>query len=141
MTARDEVLARIRQANAAAGAAPGAGAPVSAPAYRAHGDRDLAGRLDLLADRLTDYRAAVRRCAPGDLAAEVAAALADRGARRVVMPPGLDPALLAGADAEITVDGQPEILSPAALDEMDAVVTGAAAAIAEIGRASCRERV
>ena len=39
MTARDEVLARIRQANAAAGvtAATGRPDPVGAPAYRAHG--------------------------------------------------------------------------------------------------------
>ncbi len=133
MTARDEVLARIRQANAAAGVPAAAGAAVSAPAYRAHGERDLAGRLDLLAGRLADYRATVRRCAPDGLAAEVAAALAERGARRVVVPPGLDPDLLAAADAEVTVDGQPEILGPAALDEMDAVVTGAAVAIAETG--------
>ena len=134
MTARDEVLARIRQANAAAGvtAAP-AGLPGGAPAYRAQGERGVAGRLDLLADRLADYRATVRRCVPDGLAAEVAAALAERGARRVVVPPGLDPALLAAADAEVTVDGQPEILGPAALDAMDAVVTGAAVAIAETG--------
>jgi L-lactate dehydrogenase complex protein LldG len=133
MTARDEVLARIRQANAAAGVPATAGAAVSAPAYRAQGERGLAGRLDLLADRLADYRATVRRCAPDDLAAEVAAALAERGARRVVVPPGLDPALPAAAGAEVTVDGQPEILGPAALDAMDAVVTGAAVAIAETG--------
>ena len=134
MTARDEVLARIRQANAVAGVAPAA-APAGAgdPGYRQHGERDLAGRLELLADRITDYRATVRRCTPDGLAAEIAAALAERGARRVVVPPGLDPALLASVDAEITVDGEPEPLSPAALDGMDAVVTGAAVAIAETG--------
>lgn len=133
MSARDEVLARIRQANAAAGVPAAAGPPGDAPAYRTQGERDLAGRLDLLAGRLTDYRATVRRCTPGGLAAEVAAALAARGARRVVVPPGLDPALLAGTDAQVTVDGQPETLGPAALDAMDAVVTGAAVAIAETG--------
>ena len=148
MTARDEVLARIRQANAAAGVIVGdtnqvvrdtnqvvgdTNYPAGAAGYRTHGERDLAGRLDLLADRLTDYRATVRRCTPDGLAAEVAAALADRGARRVVVPPGLEPAFLAAADAEVTVDGQPEILGPAALDAMDAVVTGAAVAIAETG--------
>ena len=139
MSARDEVLARIRQANAAAGVPAAAsvpaaaGPPGDAPAYRTQGERDLAGRLDLLADRLTDYRASVLRCTPGGLAAEVAAALAARGARRVVVPPGLDPDLLAGADAQVTVDGQPETLGPAALDAMDAVVTGAAVAVAETG--------
>jgi L-lactate dehydrogenase complex protein LldG len=133
VTARDEVLARIRQANAAAGVTAPASPPGSPPAYRTQGEQDLAARLDLLADRLTDYRAAVRRCAPDGLAAEVASALASRGARRVVVPPGLDPALLAGAVAEVTVDGQPEVLTPAALDNMDAVVTGAAVAVAETG--------
>jgi L-lactate dehydrogenase complex protein LldG len=134
MSARDEVLARIRQANAAAGVARTDGpATGGAPTYRSHGERDLAGRLGLLADRLTDYRATVRRCTENGLAAEIAAALADRGARRVEIPPGQDPALLASADAEVTVDGQPEALSPAALDGMDAVVTGAAVAIAETG--------
>lgn len=133
MSARDEVLARIRQANAAAGVPAAAGPRRDAPAYRTQGERDLAGRLDLLAGRLTDYRATVRRCTPGGLAAEVAAALAARGARRVVVPPGLDPALLAASGAQITVDGQPETLGPAALDAMDAVVTGAAVAIAETG--------
>jgi L-lactate dehydrogenase complex protein LldG len=136
MTARDEVLARIRQANAAAGVTLPAGQDGDAPAYRTRGERDLAGRLDLLADRLADYRATVRRCSPGGLAAEVAAALAERGARRVVVPPGLDPALLAATGAtgaEVTVDGQPETLGAAALDAMDAVVTGAAVAIAETG--------
>jgi L-lactate dehydrogenase complex protein LldG len=133
MTARDEVLARIRQANAVAGVTSPADPAGDAPAYRAHGERDLAGRLDLLADRLADYRATVRRCAPDGLAAEVAAALAERGARRVVVPPGLDRALLASADAAVTTDGEPELLSPAALDAMDAVVTGAAVAIAETG--------
>ena len=141
MNARDEVLARIRQANAAAGVivgdtnqvVGGTNHPGAAAGYRSHGDRSLAERLDLLADRLIDYHATVRRCSPDGLAAEVAAALAERGARRVVVPPGLDPALLASADAEITVDGQPGILGPAALDEMHAVVTGAAVAIAETG--------
>jgi L-lactate dehydrogenase complex protein LldG len=133
MNARDEVLARIRPATAAAGVSAAAGPPGDAPAYRAHGERDQDARLDLLADRLTDYRATVRRCTPEGLAAEVAAALAARGARRVVVPPGLDPALLANAGAQITVDGQPEILGPAALNAMDAVVTGAAVAIAETG--------
>jgi L-lactate dehydrogenase complex protein LldG len=134
MTARNEVLARIRQANAAAGVIAGdTNHPGEAAGYRTHGDRSLAERLDLLADRLIDYRATVRRCAPDGLAAEIAAALTERGARKVVVPPGLDPVHLAAADAEVTVDGQPETLGPAALDAMDAVVTGAAVAIAETG--------
>jgi L-lactate dehydrogenase complex protein LldG len=59
----------------------------------------------------------------------VAEALAQRGARRVVVPPGLD---LAGLPADIEAvagDG----LSPAELDAVDGVITGAAVAIAETG--------
>ena len=60
MTARDEVLARIRQANAAAGVivgdtnqvVGGTNHPGAAAGYRSHGDRSLAERLDLLADQI-----------------------------------------------------------------------------------------
>ncbi|HEU5416978.1 MAG TPA: LUD domain-containing protein, partial [Streptosporangiaceae bacterium] len=51
----------------------------------------------------------------------------------VVVPAGLDLAIRSRAGAEVIVDGQPEVLSPAALDELDGVVTGAAVAVAETG--------
>jgi L-lactate dehydrogenase complex protein LldG len=92
VTPRDEVLGRIRRANSAAGAGDGGRAP-SAQAgagYRTAGDRDRAELLDLLADRLVDYRATVRRTTADRLAGEVTAALARRDARRVVVPAGLE---------------------------------------------------
>jgi L-lactate dehydrogenase complex protein LldG len=56
-------------------------------------------------------------------------ALEQRGTRRIVVPAGLDLAgLPAGADI-VADDG----LSPAALDGVDGVITGAAVAIAETG--------
>jgi L-lactate dehydrogenase complex protein LldG len=136
VTPRDEVLGRIRRANEAAGrittrqpAGPGA------PAFRTEGDLPVTELLDLLADRLTDYRATVRRTAAGGLADEVAAALAARGARRVVVPAGLH--LPATAGPGLAVPGVEVIiddgLSPAALDACDGAVTGAAVAIAETG--------
>ena len=79
VTPRDEILARIRRANEAAAAGGGPGHPAAAPeqtGYREVGDRDQAELLDLLADRLTDYRATVRRTTAALLAGEVAAALA-----------------------------------------------------------------
>jgi L-lactate dehydrogenase complex protein LldG len=84
--------------------------------------------LDLLADRLTDYRAVVRRATSATLAATIAAALAERGARQLVVPPGLD--LPLPDWAEVTID---DALSAAALDSFDAVITRAAVAIAETG--------
>jgi L-lactate dehydrogenase complex protein LldG len=149
VTARDEVLARIRKANAAAAAQPtgepgpgepgpgepGPGEPGPGEpgrAYRTRGDRDEAELLNLLAGRLTDYRATVRRTTAAGLAGEIAAALTRRGARRVVVPAGLDlPGLdTLAADVEVVADNG---LDARALDACDGAVTGAAVAIAETG--------
>lgn len=132
MTARDDVLGRIRQALAgdSQGGNEAAGHHADQPAsgYRTRGDIAEAALLDLLADRLTDYRALVRRASIATLAAEVSAALSARGARRLVVPPGLRVPLPPGT--EVTID---DGLTAAGLDGFDAVITGAALAIAETG--------
>ncbi len=154
VTPRDEVLARIRAAIGGepgppsapvpqpttpgahpATPAPQPAAPGAQPAaeadrgYRRRGARDGAALLDLLEERLIDYRAAVRRATAPELAAAVGAALTQRGARRVVVPPGLDlPPLPPGIEA-VPDDG----LLPQDLDALDGVITGAAVAIAETG--------
>jgi L-lactate dehydrogenase complex protein LldG len=126
MTAREEVLARIRTALGGS-AAPGRDAVPRG--YRTQGELGGTVLLDLLAERLRDYGCTVRRAAPGQIMTAVGEALGQRGARRIVVPPGLDLAgLPAGVDA-IADDG----LSPAALDAADGVITGAAVAIAETG--------
>jgi L-lactate dehydrogenase complex protein LldG len=103
MSARDEVLARIRRANATAAgqrdggapARPGSPAPAGAasgpegPAWREHGDRSVAELLDLLAERLIDYRAGVIRATVAELPGAIGEALGRRGARRMVVPAGL----------------------------------------------------
>jgi L-lactate dehydrogenase complex protein LldG len=97
--------------------------------YRTSGDVGTAQLLDLLAERLRDYGCTVRRTAAGQVMTAVGEALGQRGARRIVVPPGLDLAELpAGVDI-VADDG----LSPAALDAVDGVITGAAVAIAETG--------
>ena len=133
MTARDEVLARIRAAtSAAAGASAAAsqlpGGDTASPGYRTRGEVRGAALLDLLADRLKDYRARVRRATSETLAAEVDAALSARGASRVVVPPALRVPIPDWA--QVTVDTG---LPAADLDRFDAVVTRAAVAIAETG--------
>jgi L-lactate dehydrogenase complex protein LldG len=131
VTGRDEVLARIRTALGDRSPGPDTGIPRG---YRMSSGLDPGQLLDRLADRLHDYGCAVRWAAPGQLIATVAAALADRGARRVVLPPGLDLTGLdlTGLPAGIElIDG--DGLSPAALDATDGVITGAAVAIAETG--------
>ena len=150
MSGREDILARIRTANDAAGVsgsaaeggtgrAGGPGAPGAG--YRTAGQRDQAELLDLLAGRLTDYRATVRRTTADRLTAEVEAALALRGARRIVLPAGLDVFGPAGPPAglEVITDpggdcagagGRPDT---GLLDGCDGAVTGAAVAIAETG--------
>ncbi len=135
MNARAEVLARIRTALGGAGTAQRAGEDAATEdhevprGYRIRGEAGTGELLDLFAARLTDYRAAVRRTTPGELAAAIGEALTRRGAHRVVVPPGLDlPALPSGVQA-ITDNG----LSASELDAFDGAVTAAAVAIAETG--------
>jgi L-lactate dehydrogenase complex protein LldG len=151
MTARDEVLARIRTALGPPGfdeqappaqaepghrrAGDGSGPAWESPGgYRSHGDLDAAARLDRFADRLIDYKCSVRRCAPADLEATIAAALSERRARRIVLPPELDlplpdPAQVADGSSW-RVDDQ---FSNDELDSFDGVITTATVAIAETG--------
>jgi L-lactate dehydrogenase complex protein LldG len=158
VTARDEVLARIRLAlrttapgstgpgsTAPGSTAPGSTETASARAgtaspgdgdadgvprgYRTRGELDSPLLLELLAERLRDYGCTARRTAPGEVMTAVGEALGRRGARRIVVPPGLDLTSLPAGTEIVADDG----LSPAALDAVDGVITGAAVAIAETG--------
>ena len=138
MSARDDVLAAVRAAlTGQAGlthpggappeeaahpeAAPGGGRTASQPVVPTAAER--ARTLDLFAERVADYRAQVTRCAAVDLPGVVEATLGGSG--RVVVPPGLDLAM----PGAVVDDG----LTSADLDAVDAVVTGAAVAVAETG--------
>jgi L-lactate dehydrogenase complex protein LldG len=131
VSARDEILERVR---AALRDAPSPPAP-----RRDYRTADRAPELstedllDLLVDRLADYRALVRRCAPAEIAGTLAAALAERGARRVVAPDGLPPAWLEQLPAGVELVGDDPPLPAATLDQLDGVVTACAVAIAETG--------
>jgi L-lactate dehydrogenase complex protein LldG len=92
------------------------------------------GVIELLIDRLVDYKALVRRANPDSLASVIDEALSS--VRSVVIPAGLPSAI---SDAcgrggrAVSVDGQPGVLTPAELDRIDAVVTGARVAVAVSG--------
>lgn len=124
---RTEVLARVRAA--LRGATP----PDPVPRAYRRGGEHAAGApelLDLLADRLVDYRAAVHRVPaaglPGALADIVAATLPAGG--RLVVPAGLPPAW--APPGALVDDGT---LTAAQLDEVAGVLTACAAAAAETG--------
>ena len=128
MTARDDVLARVRSALADGADAGEVVRGYDAGGTLAPGAPEL---VDLFEERLLDYRAFVRRTDAAGVPAAIAAVIAERldPASSVVVPAGLDAAWM-DATRRIVDDGA---LSAAALDEMGAVVTACAIAIAETG--------
>ena len=113
MSSRDLVLGRIRAA--LAGAPP---APVTVP--RDYRRTDDPADLDVLIDRLVDYRAQVHRCAPDGIAAVVAGLIGPDVP--VVVPPEL-PAGWLPEGLRIVADEH----------EADVVITAATVAVAETG--------
>ena len=131
MSARDEVLARVRRAHVAA-PPPDLAYDGIERAYRTASDLDEEALVERLVDRLLDYKALVRRCGAEEVAATVATALRDRGVRSVVVPADLEPHWLT-ALGEVTLlldDGQLTVVD---LDAVDGVLTGCAVAVAETG--------
>jgi len=111
VTARDEVLGRVR---AALGEAPAV--PEVPRDY--HGPGTAPADVDLFCERVADYKATVHRTTPDDLAARIKAVCAAHGATR-----------LAG-----TIEGfEDAALGARELDALDGVVTGCALGIAETG--------
>ncbi|PKH39608.1 L-lactate dehydrogenase complex protein LldG [Nocardioides alpinus] len=118
MSARDEILGRVRAALADVSPAVSVPTPPRAP--------DRGDLVALFVERVEDYRAVVTRCSAEEVLAVVTGVLDGLpGGARAVVPPdlGLD---LPGA----VVDAQ---FTAAELDGFDAVVTRAAVGIAETG--------
>jgi L-lactate dehydrogenase complex protein LldG len=119
MSAREDVLSRIR--SAVAGSAP---AETVVRNYRV--DYDDGDVIERFAERVADYKATVRRVSRDELAAAVAAEVGDK---RVGIPAGLPPDWVEGLNA--VIDAPP--LSIGELDALDGAVTGARLGIAETG--------
>ena len=113
MSARDEILGRVRAALDAS--RPGRGA-------RRRRGRPGADLVGLFVERVEDYRAVVDRCAPAELAAVVAACSTARAS-------SYPPAFGSTCRAPVVDDR----LTAAELDDFDAVVTRARVGIAETG--------
>jgi L-lactate dehydrogenase complex protein LldG len=129
VNARDEVLARLRSAREAGN--PDTPVVVTreftTTGRLAPGSAEVLARLD---ETLTDYKATVHRVgSDADVPGAVAAFLADAGS--VVVPSGLPEAWLARYDGEVRREEAPRSVEE--LDGVDAVVTGAAVAIADTG--------
>jgi L-lactate dehydrogenase complex protein LldG len=120
VSAREEILGRVR-----AGLAAGPGVPTAAvPRRTPDGSVDV---VTLFCERVADYRASVERCSAAELPDRLRAAVARE---RVVVPADLDLDVPGSVvDDALTTD----VLSAAELDELDAVVTRARLGIAETG--------
>jgi L-lactate dehydrogenase complex protein LldG len=111
VSARDEVLGRVRSAL-------GSGAVVPEVPRGYHGPGAAAADVDLFCERVADYKATVHRVAAGEVDRVVREVLAGHGAERV-----------AG-----TIEGfEDAALDTRGLDTLDGVVTGCALGIAETG--------
>ena len=134
--AREEVLRRIR---AALGDVPQAddqtirGEWKALPRnYKRTGSLERDALLELLEDRLRDYDASVVRAKAGEVGAEIARILAERGKRRMVVPMGLAEAI--GESLPPGFDFVEDNGLPVTeLDHFDGVVTASTVAIGETG--------
>jgi L-lactate dehydrogenase complex protein LldG len=129
VSAREEVLGRIRTA---LGGTRAPVPPVPRGYRTADDDPAVPAVLDLLVDRVEDYRASVLRCGPGEVGATVVAAL-DRGLgggwdpASVVVAPGVPASWRPTGSTED--DGRPAV----ELAAFSATLTGVAVAVAETG--------
>lgn len=134
-SSRTAMLNRIRAA-VAAGASTVAVEPIPRD-YQRRGNHAAGSNhvVELLVDRLVDYKAQVTVVTSDDeLKAAVDTALG--GSRSVVIPSALDPITRSGCDTRerrVVSDSDPRALTPTELDGIDAVVTAATAAIAVTG--------
>jgi L-lactate dehydrogenase complex protein LldG len=122
--ARDEILGRVRDA------LEGSAAPEPVVrAYRRAGGGSRAHAVELLCDRLVDYKAEVRRVAERELPAAIADACAAHYVSRLGVPPGLRDDWRPGSVSVI----EDACLTPRELDGLDGVLTACTLAIAETG--------
>lgn len=124
-SARDDVLDRIRRASV------GAHPAIIERRYRTSSPAALDALVELLVDRLVDYRATVLRCASRDIALTIERVLRTTGVARVVVPADLAPDLV---PAGLPVVRDHVDFPAATLDHGDlAAITTCAVAIAETG--------
>ncbi|MBV9819889.1 MAG: LUD domain-containing protein [Solirubrobacterales bacterium] len=125
--AREEILARI--ASALSDVPAGEVLPPVGRDYRRGDARPRPELVALLAQRLGDYGAVVRRVHAAEVSRAVERECERLGLRRLVGPPGL-PTPWRPASVELVAD---DGLSARALDAIDGALTGCATAIAETG--------
>lgn len=138
MSAREEIMRHVR---AALSDVTASGGPVTTVEreYRTSGPLAVGSEeaVEMLVDRLVDYRATVHHAADdaavAQVVAEIVAGLPD--AQSVVVPSGLDRAWLTALPEAVTVleDSREQPMTALELDEVDAVVTASRVSVADTG--------
>jgi L-lactate dehydrogenase complex protein LldG len=125
MSAREEVLGRIRTA-----LEPSPDAPDVPRRYRQAGEQPpgSAQLADRFCERVAEYRAEVFRTSQEALESTIQAACASRGSRSLRAAPGVSWTV---PEIDVAPDG-PDVVATA-LDGVDGALTGCALAIAETG--------
>lgn len=138
MSAREEIMGRVR---AALSDVTASGGPVTTVEreYRTTGPLAVGSEeaVEMLVDRLVDYRATVHHAADDAAVAQVVAEIVAGlpGARSVVVPSGLERSWLAALPEAVAVleDSREQPMTALELDEVDAVVTAARVSVADTG--------
>lgn len=139
MSGRDRVLGRVR---AALHDVPGERGTEAADAGYADvartydAARDIGDPVEMLTDRLLDYKAIVHEVQADGVAAAITAALEGRGARRVVVPPGAPEewrTAVAAVGQAVSDDPPLSARDLDGVDGVDGVITGCAVAVALTG--------
>ena len=128
--AREDILDRLRSALRDSPAVP------EIPrTYREESGMSSEERIEMLVDRLEDYKAGVTVVDSAGVAPRIAELLKE--AASYVVPAGIDDGWLAAADAAVPgrrrTDSAASPLSVPELDAVDAVITGSAVSVAETG--------
>jgi L-lactate dehydrogenase complex protein LldG len=129
VSAREEVLAKIRQAVGDNASSCDAEYATIARDYRRAGHSATEDIVSLLEGRLRDYDAGVFHCGENGIAQTVAQAMASRGKSSLLRPANVPDTWLPSTHKFPVVDG----LSYEEIDRAEGVITGCVAAIAFTG--------
>lgn len=136
MSARDEILGRLRGALADVDTEPDPGighATMPEMEKATRGADEVQRWVERFTEVVEDYRATVQPVSPAQVPGAVVDALKAAGCRSVVVPSGLDPQWRAALDASRLVVVDEDSVDTTGLDVVDAVVTASAVGIADTG--------
>ena len=138
MSAREEIMGRVRSALSDVTASGGPVTTVERE-YRTSGSLAVGSdeAVEMLVDRLVDYRATVHHAVDDAAVARVVAEIVHGlpSASSIVVPSGIDRSWLAALPTSVEVldDSREHPMSALELDEVDAVITASRVSVADTG--------